>query len=318
MATRYNYTGGIVTNGLVLNLDAAKTDSYPGTGTTWRDLSGNSNNGTLTNGPTFSGIGKQASIVFDGVDDYVSLGVNTLGSRLNGASGVTLSSWIKISNLTSERTILFIGINTTSTLAIIQVFNNSLRVGGRSLSFDSFQSTTYNYTQTNTWVYFSGIINYTTSKLIIYVNGNQVQESSAIFNSTTLSVGTPSIVDSIGGYNNSYTFKTEINNYTVAFKPDGESTYERVYHTTNRPIGTNFEDTQEGKPLQINATVMAITLDFMKRNPDFTMIYIVPIDRRRFNLVTKFIEKNLPSQYSFEAEVNDGEDIIAIYNKPQL
>ena len=74
MATRYNYTGGIVTNGLVLNLDAAKTDSYPGTGTTWRDLSGNSNNGTLTNGPTFSGIGKQASIVFDGVDDYVNLG----------------------------------------------------------------------------------------------------------------------------------------------------------------------------------------------------------------------------------------------------
>jgi hypothetical protein len=71
MATRYNYTGGIVTNGLVLNLDAAKTDSYPGTGTTWRDLSGRGNNGTLTNGPTFSGIGKQASIVFDGVDDFV-------------------------------------------------------------------------------------------------------------------------------------------------------------------------------------------------------------------------------------------------------
>jgi hypothetical protein len=76
MATRYNYTGGIVTNGLVLNLDAAKTDSYPGTGTTWRDLSGNSNNGTLTNGPTFSGIGKQASIVFDGVNDYIKLGTD--------------------------------------------------------------------------------------------------------------------------------------------------------------------------------------------------------------------------------------------------
>jgi len=71
MATRYNYTGGIVTNGLVLNLDAAKVDSYPGTGTTWYDISGNNNNGTLTNGPTFSGIGKQAAIVLDGVDDYV-------------------------------------------------------------------------------------------------------------------------------------------------------------------------------------------------------------------------------------------------------
>jgi hypothetical protein len=71
MATRYNYTGQLVTNGLVLNLDAAKVDSYPGTGTAWRDLSGNNNNGTLTNGPTFSGIGKQAAIVFDGVDDYI-------------------------------------------------------------------------------------------------------------------------------------------------------------------------------------------------------------------------------------------------------
>lgn len=122
----------------------------------------------------------------------------------------------------------------------------------------------------------------------------------------------------VGGKYNEYRFKTENNDYTVAFKPDGESTYERVYHTTNRPLGTNFEDTKEGKPLQINATVMAITLDFMRRNPDFTMIYIVPLDRRRFNLVSAYIKNNLPPQYSFEAEANDGEDIIAIYNKPQL
>jgi hypothetical protein len=91
MATRYNYTGGIVTNGLVLNLDAAKTDSYPGTGTTWRDISGNNNNGTLTNGPTFSGIGKQAAIVFDGVDDFVNCGTN---SSLNLSSSYTLSIWL--------------------------------------------------------------------------------------------------------------------------------------------------------------------------------------------------------------------------------
>jgi len=122
----------------------------------------------------------------------------------------------------------------------------------------------------------------------------------------------------IGGKYNEYIFKTDKNDYTVAFKPDEESTYERVYHTTNRPLGTNYEDTKEGKPLQINATVMAITLDFMKRTPDFTMIYIVPLDRRRFNIVSTYIKNNLPSQYSFEAEANDGEDIIAIYNKPQL
>jgi len=37
----------IVSNGLVLCLDAANTKSYPGSGTTWSDLSSNGNNGTL-------------------------------------------------------------------------------------------------------------------------------------------------------------------------------------------------------------------------------------------------------------------------------
>jgi hypothetical protein len=92
MATNYNYFGGIVTNGLVLDLDAAKLASYPGTGTTWYDISGNNNNGTLTNGPTFSGIGKQASIVFDGVDDYVT------GSLPNFNVGC-ISMWINPSTL---------------------------------------------------------------------------------------------------------------------------------------------------------------------------------------------------------------------------
>jgi hypothetical protein len=73
MAGRISYYGGIVTNGLVLALDAAKRDSYPGSGTTWNDISGNRNNGTLTNGPTFDA-GNGGSIVFDGVDDYVVTG----------------------------------------------------------------------------------------------------------------------------------------------------------------------------------------------------------------------------------------------------
>lgn len=62
----------IVTDGLVLHLDAANTKSYPGTGTTWTDLTGNGNDGTLTNGPTFDS-GSNGSIVFDGVNDYVLL-----------------------------------------------------------------------------------------------------------------------------------------------------------------------------------------------------------------------------------------------------
>jgi hypothetical protein len=43
--------------------------SYPGSGTTWGDLTQSGDNGTLTNGPTFTSANGGA-IVFDGVDDY--------------------------------------------------------------------------------------------------------------------------------------------------------------------------------------------------------------------------------------------------------
>ena len=70
-----------VTDGLVLCLDAANSKSYPGTGTTWGDLSGNGNNGTLVNGPTFSST-NGGSIVFDGVNDLAT----TLGAGITDYS----------------------------------------------------------------------------------------------------------------------------------------------------------------------------------------------------------------------------------------
>lgn len=59
----------IVTNGLVLCLDAGNPLSYSGSGTVWNDLSGNGYNGTLTNGPTFSSNNK-GYFTFDGTNDY--------------------------------------------------------------------------------------------------------------------------------------------------------------------------------------------------------------------------------------------------------
>ena len=66
----------IVTDGLVLSLDAGNVKSYPGSGTVWADKSGRGNNGTLVNGPTFS-YGSLGSIVFDGTNDETTFtGVN--------------------------------------------------------------------------------------------------------------------------------------------------------------------------------------------------------------------------------------------------
>jgi hypothetical protein len=60
------YSPQIITDGLILALDAADKNSYPGSGTTWYDLSGNNLHMSLINGPTYS----NGALIFDGADDY--------------------------------------------------------------------------------------------------------------------------------------------------------------------------------------------------------------------------------------------------------
>lgn len=91
----------IIENGLVLYLDAGNTKSYPGSGTTWYDKSGNSNNGTLTNGPTFN-TGSGGSIVFDGVDDYVTIPTFSIPT-----GSFSCESFFQWSNLGSSRGSIF-------------------------------------------------------------------------------------------------------------------------------------------------------------------------------------------------------------------
>jgi len=71
------YSPKIVTDGLVLALDAANTESYPGSGTLWTDLTSGATNGTLVNGPTFNN-DNGGNIVFDGVNDDIDLGNSTV------------------------------------------------------------------------------------------------------------------------------------------------------------------------------------------------------------------------------------------------
>jgi len=90
--------GKIVTNGLVLSLDAADRNSYPGSGTALRDLSGNGYNNTLTNGPTFNSA-NGGGIVFDGTNDY-AIGNNNLNSQITTA--ITIIVFAKATNMNSR------------------------------------------------------------------------------------------------------------------------------------------------------------------------------------------------------------------------
>jgi hypothetical protein len=122
----------IVTDGLVLCLDAGNRKSYPGSGTTWTDLSGRGSNGTLTNGPTFSS-SNGGSILFDGTDDYMSATIScsrtyysidwwtrpTAVSNydqmiLMNSSGTAGSYWSGFSAVTDSSGKLYIGTSTGS------------------------------------------------------------------------------------------------------------------------------------------------------------------------------------------------------------
>jgi len=101
LCVNFNYEG-IVTNGLMLNYDAGFDPSYPTIGSTWYDLSGNSNNGTLINNPAFTSA-NSGSIVWDGTDDYVNTGKTATQLGFYDAN-YTMEAWVYPTDLSSDRT----------------------------------------------------------------------------------------------------------------------------------------------------------------------------------------------------------------------
>jgi|LakMenEpi03Aug12_release.lakeMendotaPanAssembly.Ray.scaffolds.fasta_scaffold227222_2 hypothetical protein len=165
---------GIVIDGLVLNLDAGFTPSYATTGTTWYDISGNARNGTLTNGPTFNSSG--GTIVFDGVDDYVS--VNTaIGNAISTTSSTSFwlyrSTTFNTSN-TSVGQFLFGSYTDDSNRGIVYFSSDSGYVGSLgSLLVSGGSIRGRVYTQQNSWGvgWYNIVFTRTASSYKIYVNG---------------------------------------------------------------------------------------------------------------------------------------------------
>lgn len=94
-----NTRNSIVTNGLVLALDAGNTKSYVSGSTTWFDISGNNNSGSLVNGPTFNS-GNGGYIRCDGINDYIEVIDNS--SLDFGANNFTVEYWFRKLSSTSE------------------------------------------------------------------------------------------------------------------------------------------------------------------------------------------------------------------------
>ena len=116
----------IVTDGLVLCLDAANARSYPGAGTTWTDLKGG-NNGTLNNMVAdFFDPENGGSIVFDGSDDFLEGG--TLDSSVSGNNPWSVSLWFNSNNVQSRKFVFWLGPGAQSTNQLLAIGHKNSRV----------------------------------------------------------------------------------------------------------------------------------------------------------------------------------------------
>ena len=173
----------IVTDGLVLALDAANKKSYPGTGTTWSDLSSNGNNGTLVNGPNFNN-SNGGIFNFDGTDDYVSF--QTITNNI-----YTLDFWYKMGG--NDGTYGYFASGGANGVAISEGGTGNGLVYGRFYYWNgSSASVLSDIPSTTIWNNICVIINTTTNNLQLFGNGSQQ------YNSTVSGMATS--VSNIGRY----------------------------------------------------------------------------------------------------------------------
>ena len=187
----------IITDGLVLALDAGNAKSYPGSGTTWSDLSGNGNNGTLTNGPTYSS-SNGGSLSFDGVDDYIN-GVHNAQTNITG--NITIECWFRVTNTRSDWVRVF-GKGDGGDNRTVGLWYNQLTSTFLYQRYSTPSNLNVSYSSTvslNTWYHMVGTSSGTNHNLYL----NNVVRSTVTLNPTTFNSTTdPYKV----GYGNVHTY----------------------------------------------------------------------------------------------------------------
>ncbi|WP_194975835.1 LamG domain-containing protein [Aquiflexum lacus] len=165
MNTPYSW----ITSGLIMHLDASNTSSYPGTGTTWSDLSGNANHGTLINGVTYTSANNGA-LIFDGVNDYF---VTNNNLDLSSTDKITIQIILKPAT-TSEKMIMEHSIDWNSNNSYgVFVNNNKMQFTDHNQGYNVRNSVaTIN---DNNWHLLSATTDRSlnaTNQTVIYIDGN--------------------------------------------------------------------------------------------------------------------------------------------------
>ena len=173
----FNYSPKIVTNGLVLCLDAANTKSYVSGSTVWTDLSRSGNNGTLVNGPTFNS-GNGGSIVFDGVNDFVSFSTITNNTY-------TIDFWYKMGG--NDGSYGYFASSGDNGLAISEGGTLNGLIYGQFYYWNGVVLNNLGIIPSTTnWNHICALINTSINNIQIYGNGNQSSTTTVTSMSTSI------------------------------------------------------------------------------------------------------------------------------------
>ena len=226
----------MIENGLLLAIDANDTNSYPGTGTTWFDLSGNNRNFTLVNSPLYITSSNRRYFNFDGINEYATLSItNDNPVKLENFifKNHTIETWFNLSTLTPR-----LNDNTEVIQAIITWpgFHNGVFIsrdspsssvnlitnylwpvsppgGGPFATETTLTGSNENLITTGSWVCVHDIINYSTTQSFTYVNGVNINTRNQVPTSSMTSAGgTPANTINIGAARNDSVYRWYVNN----------------------------------------------------------------------------------------------------------
>jgi len=193
----FNYSPKVVTEGLVLYLDAANTKSYPGSGTVWNDLSRSGNNGALISGSGYTSANGGA-ITFDGVNDYVA----SSNLRITLPNSFSIGVWVFFNNANSPTfQKIFHAQSGSINTPEVNLDNFNGGTGNARYHFYTYASvtstnnvmTSTNTIVNNTWGYVTGVYDNTAKIKYLYINGTLDKSGS-----TTVQIAWPDSVTRIG------------------------------------------------------------------------------------------------------------------------
>jgi len=193
----------IVTDGLVLHLDAANRKSYPGSGNTWYDLSGGNNHVQKegASGPNFVNV-NNGVFSFNGSDERFESG-NKAVANMHGSDGCTLESWTKLTGTISQSWVVLnphllhaVGNWSTGLLwnSVTLKFRAHIRASNNSYNPDT--SITFPLSEIQKWHYYAQV--YDPPYIRVYVDGSLFQTITSSATGGTVSTSYNNFV--IGGW----------------------------------------------------------------------------------------------------------------------